>query len=200
MREEELYLAELEDSFYPPTTDLHGNLIWNRETHQKMHVLRQLIGKPIYHHSCKKCVFLGSSLHSQTITSCFTPYWDFYLCFLNKKRPSILARYSCDIREYISGPLCLIIKNLYILELPPKEKQNWMNAITMGITEKIITDKHIEECALAICQNCNLVKEIEELNEIKKYFERVEDDEPEPAGECPLCGALAYQITVSDLI
>lgn len=44
------------------------------------------------------------------------------------------------------------------------------------------------------CGNCGHVCSIDDLQPIQDYFERVADDEPEPAGECPLCGCLSHQI------
>lgn len=43
------------------------------------------------------------------------------------------------------------------------------------------------------CDNCNHVCETNELNTIKHYNERMDKDEPEPAGECPKCGCLSYE-------
>jgi hypothetical protein len=45
------------------------------------------------------------------------------------------------------------------------------------------------------CANCSAIWDINELNEIKRYWERVdENDEYQPDGECPNCGSLCYLI------
>ena len=48
------------------------------------------------------------------------------------------------------------------------------------------------------CFNCGSIWDIKELNEIKRYWERVEEGEEEPDGECPKCGALCYLIEEDD--
>ncbi len=47
---------------------------------------------------------------------------------------------------------------------------------------------------VAACQNCSWRGGIEHLQPIRDYSERVADGEPEPAGECPECGALAHVV------
>ena len=42
------------------------------------------------------------------------------------------------------------------------------------------------------CDNCDERMTAAELNVIKRYSERVDEDGEEPAGECPHCGCLAY--------
>ena len=45
----------------------------------------------------------------------------------------------------------------------------------------------------AACDNCEWRGDPSELKDIKRYHERVDDDDgEEPAGECPKCGCLAY--------
>lgn len=45
------------------------------------------------------------------------------------------------------------------------------------------------------CQNCGKLWPFERLElEIRHYHERVADDEDEPAGECPDCGALCHEV------
>ncbi|HRY03838.1 MAG TPA: hypothetical protein P5256_11945 [Beijerinckiaceae bacterium] len=45
------------------------------------------------------------------------------------------------------------------------------------------------------CGNCDWEGSAEELRDIKRYWERVDEDldHAEPDGECPKCGALAYE-------
>lgn len=46
----------------------------------------------------------------------------------------------------------------------------------------------------AECDNCAVVFPFDQLQLIKRYWERVdEDSECPPDGECPHCGALAYE-------
>ena len=50
------------------------------------------------------------------------------------------------------------------------------------------------------CANCSAIWDITELNDIKRYWERVDaDDECEPDGECPDCGSLCYLIEEASL-
>lgn len=45
------------------------------------------------------------------------------------------------------------------------------------------------------CQNCGKHWHLADLNlDIPHYHERVDIDEPEPAGECPECGALCHEV------
>lgn len=44
------------------------------------------------------------------------------------------------------------------------------------------------------CQDCSELWALSELKPIQDYHERVEDGEPEPAGECPECGALCHEV------
>lgn len=46
------------------------------------------------------------------------------------------------------------------------------------------------------CDNCVRLWDFDELNNIQRYFERVDEDGPDPDGECPSCGCLAYEILV----
>jgi predicted RNA-binding Zn-ribbon protein involved in translation (DUF1610 family) len=44
------------------------------------------------------------------------------------------------------------------------------------------------------CQDCGKRWKLEELKpDIPHYHERVAPGEPEPAGECPECGALCHE-------
>lgn len=46
---------------------------------------------------------------------------------------------------------------------------------------------------LAQCADCGAVFPASQLRDIRRYWERVdEDDVTKPDGECPHCGALAY--------
>lgn len=52
---------------------------------------------------------------------------------------------------------------------------------------------------LCECANCGKHSLLSALNPIKRYHERVdEDDEHEPDGECPSCGALAYELSADE--
>ena len=48
--------------------------------------------------------------------------------------------------------------------------------------------------ALYECQNCGELWELDELQPIHRYYERVAQDEAEPDGECPECGALCHRL------
>jgi hypothetical protein len=43
------------------------------------------------------------------------------------------------------------------------------------------------------CQNCAAAWHLEDLRDIRRYWERVDPGEPEPAGECPDCGSLCHE-------
>lgn len=45
---------------------------------------------------------------------------------------------------------------------------------------------------MAECDNCRHRCDVDNLDAIHRYYERVDDDGVEPAGQCPECGALAY--------
>lgn len=45
---------------------------------------------------------------------------------------------------------------------------------------------------VAVCDNCGAHIPMGELKIPRHLWERVDEDGPEPAGECPHCGALAY--------
>ena len=47
------------------------------------------------------------------------------------------------------------------------------------------------------CDNCEALHDLEDLAIIKDYSERVEDGEVEPTGECPDCGCLCHEVTVT---
>lgn len=47
----------------------------------------------------------------------------------------------------------------------------------------------------ARCDNCGALLNEDQLREPRDLWERVDPDGPEPAGECPHCGALAYFVT-----
>ena len=111
--DEELRQAEREDATY---FDDSGSL--NPETHQKMHLLRLRLGRPVYHHDCQKCLFIGTyswgagllRRHASPIDargdervesdSCGAPYWDYYYC---PKTITLIARYGCLNYQYISS-------------------------------------------------------------------------------------------------
>ncbi|GAS94894.1 DNA polymerase III polC-type [Mycolicibacterium canariasense] len=44
----------------------------------------------------------------------------------------------------------------------------------------------------ARCDNCQFSCDETQLNDVRDHSLRVDTDGPEPAGECPRCGALAY--------
>jgi hypothetical protein len=44
------------------------------------------------------------------------------------------------------------------------------------------------------CQDCGERFYLSELKPIEDYWQRVEEGEPEPAGECPDCGALCHKV------
>jgi DNA-directed RNA polymerase subunit RPC12/RpoP len=45
----------------------------------------------------------------------------------------------------------------------------------------------------AVCDNCGARIPADELVIPHRLWERMDEDGPEPAGECPHCGALAYE-------
>lgn len=109
--DEELRQAEREDATY---FDDSGSL--NLETHQRMHLLRLRLGRPVYHHDCQKCLFIGTyslryvarevppvNAKGDEIVgsdSCGAPYWDYYYC---PKTITLIARYGCLNYQYISS-------------------------------------------------------------------------------------------------
>lgn len=59
-----------------------------------------------------------------------------------------------------------------------------------GITMSRYGTRKMYECA-----NCAKQYGLDELGVILRYWERVaEEDEVEPDGECPECGALCYEV------
>jgi len=44
------------------------------------------------------------------------------------------------------------------------------------------------------CDNCESLWNLDDLHEIKDYWMRVDEDGPEPDGECPDCGCLCYEL------
>lgn len=44
------------------------------------------------------------------------------------------------------------------------------------------------------CANCDWKGDVEELDEIARFWERVATGERLPAGQCPKCGALAHLV------
>jgi len=51
---------------------------------------------PRYKHDCENCVFLGNFTLDVT-------YYDFYVCAAGKNISTVVARYSSDDPDYISG-------------------------------------------------------------------------------------------------
>ena len=45
---------------------------------------------------------------------------------------------------------------------------------------------------LVVCENCDMVLAEEKTAPIKDLWERVDANEPMPAGECPECGAVCH--------
>lgn len=53
--------------------------------------------------------------------------------------------------------------------------------------------------AMSRCDNCQVARPTEDLNEIKDFEQRVEPGGIVPSGECPDCGALAYPASEFEL-
>lgn len=50
------------------------------------------------------------------------------------------------------------------------------------------------------CDNCRWVGPEADTNEPTDLWERVDEDGPEPDGECPDCGCLCYETNVLDAV